>query len=577
MFGFAKKPLIVLFLFLFASPAFAVRMGLINSEGDGTPNNVYAYKIIWPNGTISITDGVLTYTPAAGSGSGDLLADGTVPLTANWDVGGYYIRAKGLYTDNGDTSAGIIRVFEDSDNGTSYGDISGPDQITAPRTWTFPDDSGIAFLTTAAINPSANIESFLGAADYAAARALMDLEAGTDFYSVSAADTAFEGELDNSAGLLAALSDETGTGVAVFSISPTLVTPILGTPTSGTLTNCTFPTLNQNTTGTAANLSGTPALPNGTTATTQSPADNSTKLATTAYADAAAGSPVNITPVDTGDEDATFYPVLVDGATGSQATETDSGLAYNPSTNVLTAGGFSTGGSATPTLTLKDTDDAAGTGAINANSSGGANDIILTFGVEDSIGESTPYIEVDGVSETIDLLKPVVTTGNVTVGTGIELGHASDTTIARSGAGVTTIEGETVVVESSVWAEKEVGWTVVDSDTATAVADGLQAAVIPASMNGMNLVDVTCSVAGLNSASGGTTTVVLRRVRTGTPQDMTSTGVTIDYDAYTASDETVDTSYDDVATGDLIFVDINAVTTGAAQLGLSCTAVFQTP
>ena len=43
------------------------------------------------------------------------------------------------------------------------------------------------------------------------------------------------------------------------------------------------PTLNQSTTGTAANLSGTPALPNGTTATTQSAGDNSTKLATTAY------------------------------------------------------------------------------------------------------------------------------------------------------------------------------------------------------------------------------------------------------------------------------------------------------
>ena len=46
-----------------------------------------------------------------------------------------------------------------------------------------------------------------------------------------------------------------------------------------------FPTLNQNTTGTAANLSGTPTLPNGTVATTQSQADASTKLATTAYVD----------------------------------------------------------------------------------------------------------------------------------------------------------------------------------------------------------------------------------------------------------------------------------------------------
>jgi hypothetical protein len=46
-----------------------------------------------------------------------------------------------------------------------------------------------------------------------------------------------------------------------------------------------IPTLNQNTTGTAANLSGTPALPNGTTGTTQNGGDNSTKLATTAYVD----------------------------------------------------------------------------------------------------------------------------------------------------------------------------------------------------------------------------------------------------------------------------------------------------
>ena len=42
-----------------------------------------------------------------------------------------------------------------------------------------------------------------------------------------------------SAELAAALTDETGTGVSVFSTSPTLVTPILGAPTSGTLTNCT--------------------------------------------------------------------------------------------------------------------------------------------------------------------------------------------------------------------------------------------------------------------------------------------------------------------------------------------------
>jgi hypothetical protein len=42
-----------------------------------------------------------------------------------------------------------------------------------------------------------------------------------------------------SANLRSVLSDETGTGVAVFNDTPTLIAPLLGTPTSGTLTNCT--------------------------------------------------------------------------------------------------------------------------------------------------------------------------------------------------------------------------------------------------------------------------------------------------------------------------------------------------
>lgn len=43
----------------------------------------------------------------------------------------------------------------------------------------------------------------------------------------------------SSANLAAALTDETGSGSAVFATSPTLVTPALGTPASGTLSSCT--------------------------------------------------------------------------------------------------------------------------------------------------------------------------------------------------------------------------------------------------------------------------------------------------------------------------------------------------
>ena len=54
----------------------------------------------------------------------------------------------------------------------------------------------------------------------------------------------------SSANLLAAVTDETGTGSLVFATSPTLVTPALGTPSSGTLTNTTGLPLTTGVTGT---------------------------------------------------------------------------------------------------------------------------------------------------------------------------------------------------------------------------------------------------------------------------------------------------------------------------------------
>lgn len=61
-----------------------------------------------------------------------------------------------------------------------------------------------------------------------------------------------------------------GTAISAATAGTDYVAPggALGTPSSGTLTNCTFPTLNQNTTGTAANVTGTVAVANGGTGAT---------------------------------------------------------------------------------------------------------------------------------------------------------------------------------------------------------------------------------------------------------------------------------------------------------------------
>ena len=72
----------------------------------------------------------------------------------------------------------------------------------------------------------------------------------------------------------------TGSGANVLATSPTLVTPALGTPSSGNLANCSFPTLNQNTSGNAATATNPQA--GGSFITTSNIGSQSVNYATTA-------------------------------------------------------------------------------------------------------------------------------------------------------------------------------------------------------------------------------------------------------------------------------------------------------
>lgn len=112
------------------------------------------------------------------------------------------------------------------------------------------------------------------------------------------------------------------------------------------------------------------------------------------------------------------------------------------------------------------------------------------------------------------------------------------------------------------------------SGDAVAIGDGTLAFTIPASMNGMNLVNVVASVH--TKGITGTTDVQIRARTGGVDSDMLLTKITLG-DEFFVSDEVVDTANDDVATGDQIYVDVDAVHSGTAPNGLSVALEFRLP
>jgi len=75
-------------------------------------------------------------------------------------------------------------------------------------------------------------------------------------------------------------------------------------------------------------------------------------------------------------------------------------------TDSPTFAGVTITASPAPGCTMNDSDDAAGTGSIMANSSGGANGVVLSLGVEEAAGaENTAYFRMDGILKTMEMDK----------------------------------------------------------------------------------------------------------------------------------------------------------------------------
>jgi len=150
-------------------------------------------------------------------------------------------------------------------------------------------------------------------------------------------------------------------------------------------------------------------------------------------------------------------------------------------------------------------------------------------------------------------------------------GHSELATTAEIDAGTDTVR--TMVPDlfaASRYGTKDMNVAVFGSSTACAVGNGTTGIVVPAALNGMNIIEVVAAVH--TAGTTGTMDIQIRRRRGSTDTDVLSTKATIDTTEHTsvtaATAYVVNTANDDLATGDMIFVDVDAIHTTAA-LGLS--------
>lgn len=156
----------------------------------------------------------------------------------------------------------------------------------------------------------------------------------------------------------------------------------------------------------------------------------------------------------------------------------------------------------------------------------------------------------------------------------VELATVSETSTGTDAARAVTPDG----LAGSIFGTQVISFAVSDPNgSAITTGDGKGYFRVPSTLNGMDLVGVAGSLDTVSSS--GIPTVQLRRKRSGSDVDMLSTKLTIDANetdsSTAAAAAAINTSNDDVQTGDRIYFDIDVAGTGAK--GLTVEMQFRLP